>query len=77
MRQHVGILTEQKKHTELNLENGTHNVVRKQKRFHEAYLIDDSLDEIKFSLQRRVQQQSQWVELHSHAVVNAIRTRLA
>lgn len=40
-----------------------------------SYLIDDSLDQVKFSLQRRVQQQSQWVELHPHAVVNAFRSK--
>lgn len=48
--------------------------------FHEekmSYFIDDSLDQVKLSLQRRVQQQSQWVELHSHAVIDAFRARFA
>lgn len=42
-----------------------------------SYFIDDSLDEVKLSLQRRVQQQSQWVELHSHAVIDTFRASLA
>lgn len=42
-----------------------------------SYFIDDSLDEVKLSLQRGVQQQSQWVEFHSHAVIDAFRARLA
>lgn len=41
-----------------------------------SYLIDDSLDQVKLSLQRRVQQQSQWVEFHSHAVINPLRAGL-
>lgn len=36
-----------------------------------AYLIDDPLDQVEFSFQRRVQQQSQRVEFHSHAVIDA------
>lgn len=41
-----------------------------------SYFIDDSLDQVKLSLQRRVEQQSQRVELHSHAVINALRAGL-
>lgn len=41
-----------------------------------SYFIDDSLDQVELSLQRRVQQQSQWVEFHSHAVINAFRASL-
>lgn len=44
---------------------------------HMSYFIDDSLDQVKFSLQRRVQQQSQWVEFDSHGVINAFRAKLA
>lgn len=39
-------------------------------------LIDDPLDQVKFSFQRRVQQQSQRVEFHSHAVIDAFRADL-
>lgn len=42
-----------------------------------SYFIDDSLDQVKLSFQRRVQQQSQRVELYSHAVVNAFRVGLS
>lgn len=42
-----------------------------------SYFIDDSLDQVKLSLQRRVQQQSQWVELHSHTVIDAFGARFA
>lgn len=42
-----------------------------------SYFIDDSLDQVELSLQRRVQQQSQRVELHSHAVIDALRAQLA
>lgn len=42
-----------------------------------SYFIDDSLDQVKLSLQRRVQQQSQWVEFHSHAVIDPFRASLA
>lgn len=42
-----------------------------------SYFIDDSLDQVKLSLQRRIQQQSQRVELHSHAVVDAFRVGLS
>lgn len=41
-----------------------------------SYFIDDSLDEVKLSFQRGVQQQSQWVEFYSHAVIDAFRPRL-
>lgn len=40
-----------------------------------SYFIDDSLDQVKFSLQRGVQQQRQGVELHPHAVIDAFRSR--
>lgn len=40
-----------------------------------SYFIDDSLDQVEFSLQRGVQQQSQGVELHPHAVVDAFGSR--
>lgn len=43
----------------------------------ESYFVDDSLDQVKLSLQRRVQQQSQRVELHPHAVIDAFRARFA
>ncbi|KAF3842063.1 hypothetical protein F7725_024014 [Dissostichus mawsoni] len=42
-----------------------------------SYFIDDPLDQVELSLQRRVQQQSQRVELHSHAVIDAFRAKLA
>lgn len=41
-----------------------------------SYFIDDSLNQVKFSFQRRVQQQSQRVKFHSHAVINAFRAGL-
>lgn len=40
------------------------------------HLIDDPLDQVIFSFQRRVQQQSQRVEFHSHAVIDAFRADL-
>lgn len=40
-------------------------------------LIDDSLHQIKLALQRRVKKQSQGVEFHPHAMVDALRSNLA
>lgn len=40
-----------------------------------SYFIDDSLDQVKFSLQRRVQQQRQGVELHPHTVIDAFGSK--
>jgi len=42
-----------------------------------SYLIYDSLDQVKLPLQRRVQQQSQRVELHPHTVIDAFRASFA
>lgn len=41
-----------------------------------TYLVDDPLDEVKLSLQRGVQQESQRVELHPEAVTSALRVWL-
>lgn len=40
------------------------------------YLINDSLDQVKLSLQRGVQQESQRIELHSETVASAVRVWL-
>lgn len=41
------------------------------------HLVDDSLDQVELSLQGRVQQQSQRIELDSHVVVDAFRASFA
>lgn len=45
----------------------------KNKKHDPTYFIDDSLDKIKLSLQRGIQQQGQWVELDPEAVTRALR----
>lgn len=55
----------------------THNDVYTIGLQEKSNLIDNSLDQVELSLQRRVQQQSQRIELHPHAVVDAFRSRLA
>lgn len=43
------------------------------KRVHMAYLIDYPLYKVKLALQCGIQQQSEWVELHSKAMTRPLR----
>lgn len=50
--------------------------VNKEPEMSTLYLIDDSLDQVKLSLQRGIQQEGQGVELHSEIVASAFRVWL-
>lgn len=50
--------------------------VNKETEMSTLHLIDDSLDQVKLSLQRGIQQEGQRVELHSETVASAVRVWL-